>query len=125
VLVVDDDDFMLELVAEQLELIEGVEVVPVSDGWSALAFVDDEVAPPDLLLFDLGLAGLHGTEMMRLLADRGYRGGVMVMSGSPRHMLDAAIDIAHGYGLWIVAAVTKPVDPAQLRAAVEQVQRQE
>ncbi|MFM7684474.1 MAG: response regulator [Actinomycetota bacterium] len=124
VLVVDDDDFMLELVSEQLEQIEGVEVVPVSDGWSALAFVDDEVARPDLMVFDLGLSGLHGTEMMRLLADRGYRGAVLVMSGSPRHMLDAAADIARGYGLHLLDAVSKPVDPAQLRAAVEQVQRQ-
>lgn len=124
VLVVDDDDFMLELVAEQLEQIEFADVVPVSDGWSALAFVDDEIARPDLIVFDLGLTGLHGTEMIRLLADRGYRGGLVVMSGSPGHVLAAAAEIGEGYGLWVVDTVAKPVDPAALRAAVEQVQRQ-
>jgi len=124
VLVVDDDDFMLELVAEQLEQIDGLEVVPVSDGWSALAFVDDAVARPDLIVFDLGLRDIHGTEVMRLLADRKYRGGLVVMSGSSRHVLDAAADIAQGYGLWLVDTVGKPIDPAQLRAAVETVQRQ-
>jgi len=117
VLVVDDDDFMLELVAEQLEQIDGLEVVPVSDGWSALAFVDDAVARPDLIVFDLGLRDIHGTEVMRLLADRKYRGGLVVMSGSSRHVLDAAADIAQGYGLWLVDTVGKPIDPAQLRAA--------
>jgi DNA-binding response OmpR family regulator len=75
-------------------------------------------------VFDLGLRDLHGTEMMRLLADRAYRGGVVVMSGSPQHVLEAAADIAQGYGLWVVDVVAKPVDPAQLRAAVEAVQRQ-
>jgi len=125
VLVVDDDDFMLELVAEQLEQIDGLDVVPVSDGWSALAFVDDVVARPDLIVFDLGLRDIHGTEVMRLLADRQYGGGVVVMSGSPQHVLDAAADIAVGYGLRLVDTIAKPLDPTRLRSAVERVQTQE
>ncbi len=125
VLVLDDDDFMLELVTEQLEQIGGVEVVSVSDAWSALAFVDDEVARPDLLVFDLGLRDLHGTEVMRMLADRHYAGGVVIISGSPQHVLDAAADIAVGYGLRLVDTIAKPLDPTRLRSAVERVQTQE
>ena len=55
VMVVDDDDFMLEVVSELLRQMDVAEVVPVTDGWSALALVADGAVEPDVILLDLTL----------------------------------------------------------------------
>jgi CheY-like chemotaxis protein len=94
VMVVDDDDFMLEVVSELLRQMGVGEVVPVSDGWSALAFVADEVVRPDVVLLDLTLDGMHGTEMLRHLASREFAGALVMMSGSSSALLRSASALA-------------------------------
>ena len=125
VMVIDDDDFMLELVSELLRQMGVAEVVPVTDGWSALALVADGAIEPDVILLDLTLEGMHGTEMLRHLATRKYTGALVMMSGSSGSLLRSASMLATDYGLVSVGEVVKPVDPARLREVLERVaQRQ-
>jgi putative two-component system response regulator len=64
VLIVDDDPTVADLLQEVLRT-EGNEVVVVGDGLEALASV--ALQPPDLILLDLDLPGLHGYEVCRRL----------------------------------------------------------
>jgi CheY-like chemotaxis protein len=121
VMVIDDDDFMLEVVSELLRQMGVGEVIPVSDGWSALAFVDDGAVQPDVMLLDLSLDGMHGTEMLRHLASRNFEGTLVVMSGSSDALLRSASTLAADYGLTTAGEVAKPVDPSRLRAVLERV----
>ena len=64
VLVVDDEPSIRALVAAALQTDE-LQVTGVGDGTSAIASV--EKAAPDLVLVDVGLPGMAGTEVLRRL----------------------------------------------------------
>jgi two-component system, OmpR family, response regulator RegX3 len=64
ILIVEDDDAIAKPLAAGLER-EGFEVTRVSTGEDAL-----EAAPPDLVLLDLRLPGMDGTEVCRRLRAR-------------------------------------------------------
>lgn len=68
VLVVEDEDDIARLIKHTLERRENASVEIVSSGEAALKAVAD--APPDLVILDLNLPVLDGTEVCRLLRSR-------------------------------------------------------
>lgn len=64
ILVVDDDPDVRAIVADMLEL-EGHEVVVAADGASALELFDD--ADPDVLITDVVMPGMRGTELAEIV----------------------------------------------------------
>ncbi|WP_316435073.1 MAG: response regulator [Leptolyngbya sp. IPPAS B-1204] len=64
VLAVDDDDDNLFLLSYALELLD-CEFVGKTSGQSAVAFVKER--QPDLILLDVILPDMHGTELLQLL----------------------------------------------------------
>jgi diguanylate cyclase (GGDEF)-like protein/PAS domain S-box-containing protein len=119
VLVVDDDDFMLEIVDELLRQAGVREVMQASDGSAALAIVDNEITSPDVVLCDVNMAGMDGIELLRHLADREYRGSVIVMSGSGDDLLASVGDLAVMHGLRLSGLLRKPIDLDDLIKALD------
>jgi two-component system response regulator MprA len=66
VLVVDDDRSLRRAVARALEL-EGYEVQVAEDGVEALAFIDDDVTPPDAIVLDILMPNLDGLTACRAI----------------------------------------------------------
>jgi two-component system alkaline phosphatase synthesis response regulator PhoP len=64
ILVVDDEDYIVELVKFNLEK-EGYQVIVANDGRSALDMVHAE--HPDLILLDIMLPNVDGLEVCRIL----------------------------------------------------------
>lgn len=110
VLVVDDDDFMLEIVDELLRQVGVQEVLQASDGSAALTLVDNEITRPDVVMCDVNMAGMDGIELLRHLADREFRGAVIVMSGSGDDLLSSVGDLAVMHGLRLIGLLRKPLD---------------
>jgi CheY-like chemotaxis protein len=113
VLIVDDNAVNLELAAEVLES-EGFVVQRALDAEAALALLAG--ALPDLILMDIGLPGMDGLALTRLLrADARYEYVPIValtsfaMQGDDRKAFDAGCE---GY-------ITKPIDTGRF---AEQVQ---
>ncbi len=109
VLVVDDEPLIRETVAEALEA-DGIRVVTAADGREALVRFRDE--SPDLVLLDLMLPELSGTEVCRIIR----RG-----SGVPIIMLtarDSEVDKIVGLELGADDYVTKPFSLRELQARV-------
>jgi CheY-like chemotaxis protein len=77
-LVVDDDDLMRALVAEMLEM-HGYTAEQATSGASALAQI--AIQPPDLVVLDLWMPGMHGWEVVERLKDQLSPPPVLVMSG--------------------------------------------
>ncbi|MFD8599713.1 response regulator transcription factor [Kitasatospora sp. NPDC059646] len=77
VLVVDDDAAIRRSLSRGLRL-SGFAVAVAADGPEALAAVAD--TPPDVLVLDVGLPGLAGTEVCRALRDRGDDTPVLMLS---------------------------------------------
>ena len=110
ILVVDDDLGVLEVVAYSLRG-EGFEVETVSDGTAALGRAMEE--PFDLVILDLMLPSLSGTEVCRQL--RGERRHVPILMLTAK---DAELDRVVGLELGADDYVTKPFSQAELISRV-------
>lgn len=109
VLVVDDDQFMLELISRALEGL-GIEHVGIAtDGQSALDVLARADGKVDVLLCDLQMPGMDGIEFFRYLAEREYAGGIVIISGEDKRMRKAAGNLAQAHGLQLLGVLGKPV----------------
>ena len=114
ILVVEDEKSLSDPLAYLLRR-EGYEVTVVDNGLSAVQAVEN--SPPDLMLLDLMLPGLSGTEVCREVRSR---------SGLPIIMLtakDSEVDIVVGLELGADDYVTKPYSSRELLARIRAVLR--
>jgi two-component system response regulator RegX3 len=116
ILIVEDEPALSEPLAYLLSR-EGYDTTVVADGVAALTSFDQSGA--DLVLLDLMLPGLSGTEVCRELRQR---------SGVPIIMLtakDSEVDIVVGLELGADDYVTKPYSTRELLARIRAVMRRQ
>ena len=75
-LVVDDEPVIRALVAAGLQT-DDLQVTAVADGLTAIAAVEDSA--PDLVLVDVGLPGMTGTEVLRRLRNNPETASIPVL----------------------------------------------
>lgn len=114
ILVVEDEESYREPLTYQLER-EGYDVVAVASGTEALDAYDAQ--QPDLVLLDLMLPGLSGTEVCRELRVRGNVPVIMLTAK------DGEIDKVVGLELGADDYVTKPYSFRELLARMRAVLR--
>jgi two-component system response regulator RegX3 len=119
VLVVEDEDSISEPLAYMLRK-EGFEVSVADDGLAGLAAFDRDGA--DLVLLDLMLPGLSGTEVCRELRSRPGHGNVPVIMLTAR---DSEVDKVVGLELGADDYVTKPFSHRELVARIRAVLRRQ
>jgi DNA-binding response OmpR family regulator len=110
ILLVDDDPGILEVVSYSLRT-EGFEVETVTEGTAALARAMEH--PYDLVILDLMLPGMSGTEVCRQL--RAERRTVPILMLTAK---DAELDRVLGLELGADDYVTKPFSQAELVSRV-------
>ncbi len=115
VMVVDDDKHILELV--KLSLVhKNFTVLEARDGVEALEKI--RVQKPDLLILDLMMPGLDGTEVCKILRQSPQ------MEDLPIIMLTAktqVVDKIEGFKMGADDYITKPFNPLELEARVDAV----
>ena len=109
-LVVDDDAMVLQTISTIFEF-HGFEVWSCSDSNSALVLL--EQGQPDVMLTDIRMPGMSGTDLLLHLKNAGYRFPVLVMTGYAD--LDAAVNAVKGGAFDFIK---KPYDPEHLVQAV-------
>lgn len=113
-ILVAEDDKVISLQICSLLKKSGYAPTPVFDSMQAL-MVAMRTPPPDLIVLDIGLPGGTGIETLRKLkaSSRTHSIPVVVVSATidPTHA-DEVLDLG------ATAFLSKPVDPAELRAAV-------
>jgi two-component system response regulator RegX3 len=114
VLIVEDEESYRESLSYQLSK-EGFEVATAADGASGLALYDRQGA--DIVLLDLMMPGLSGTEVCRQLRARGNVAIIMVTAR------DSEIDKVVGLELGADDYVTKPFSGRELLARIRAVLR--
>jgi DNA-binding response OmpR family regulator len=63
---------------------------------------------PEMVALDLGMP-VDGIELTRFLANEGYRGPVLIVSGFDRRVLESAFRLGEALGLQMVGPLEKPV----------------
>lgn len=111
VLVADDDDDILQLVAFRLER-AGYRILTASDGEQALQIALDE--HPDLAVLDVMMPRLTGLEVTERLRAQGERMPIVLLTARVQED-----DVARGFEAGADDYIKKPFSPQELRARVQ------
>ncbi|MBM3549134.1 MAG: response regulator [Alphaproteobacteria bacterium] len=117
-LVVEDNDFVRDLVANQLKQIGFGNVATAPDGEAALKIVDE--AAPGLMICDINMEPMGGFELITRLRDRGKTGGekiptIMLSSHAQPEFIDRARQLE------VDAFLVKPVKKDALAERIRTV----
>jgi len=107
VLLLDDDKFMLDVLADMIAGLGPHQVLRETDGRRAL--LELRLRPPELLICDLSMPVMDGIDFLRLAAAQQYRGCVVLLSGVDGAVLKTAARLAEAQGLAILDACAKPL----------------
>jgi len=116
ILVVDDESFMLKLVTRILSKLGGENITTASSGEEALELVESMPRHPDIILTDLNMPGMDGIELIRHIAEKGFKGGIIFFSGEDERVLTTVGDLARAHDLDVLGTLAKPVTPPALEA---------
>ena len=114
VLIVEDNASLARVLTELLKL-EGFRVETSNDGQRALTLFEEQ-GPFDLVLCDVLLPGLRGTDVAETILRDHPRTGVILWSGQPTEALSEEMPQ--------IRVLQKPIDAEQLLAAVADVLNQ-
>src|SRR3989338_9230356 len=119
ILVLDDDQFTLKLLARMLEN-SGYTTVSICDnGRASLESVDRPGAQPDVILLDLNMPEMDGVEFVRHLAEHRYTGSLILFSGEDEQMLRSAEKLVRAHKIPVLGHLRKPVNPEALAGLLE------
>lgn len=113
ILLIDDEVFARKLLTHQLASLGFPNVTPVSGAIEALALIAEGIRF-DIILTDLQMPGMDGVELVRALAQNGYGGGLVLVSGEDERILKTAEQLARAHSLRVLGQLQKPVEPARL-----------
>ena len=117
ILVVEDDDTQRSDLAEMVAMC-GFQVLTATDGRDALAKM--AATPVDVVLSDLMMPRMDGTELLKEMAARGDRTPVIVLTACGG--IDKAISVVHDLkAFWFIE---KPIQPGILRTLLERAREQ-
>lgn len=118
-LVIDDDTFVLKVLAHLLSSM-GLAPVSVSDsGASALGLIDTPGVKPNLILLDLNMPRMDGIEFVRKLVERNYAGSLILVSGEDERMLQMAENLVLAHHIPVLGHLKKPVSLSGLAALID------
>jgi EAL domain-containing protein (putative c-di-GMP-specific phosphodiesterase class I)/ActR/RegA family two-component response regulator len=115
VVLVDDDPFILKVLARQLKSLGIEQVNAFERAEEALGLLESGLDVVDLVLCDLQMPDIDGVQFVRQLARIGYAGGVVLVSGEDERVLQMAQRLARAHKLRVLGTLAKPVRPADLR----------
>src|SRR5579871_2719835 len=121
ILIVDDEHFMLRLLAQMLRGAGVVQVTACENGQHAVAQLGIAGAPIDLILLDVNMPQMDGVQFIRQLAVHQYTGAVALVSGEDRRMLESIERLLEAHQLRSLGCLTKPVNSEELEALLERL----
>ncbi|CAG9931913.1 EAL domain-containing protein [Candidatus Nitrotoga arctica] len=119
ILVLDDESFMLKLLARMLANQGFTSVTLCESGRAALDRVDGVDIRPNLILLDLNMPEMDGIEFVRHLVERNYTGSLILISGEDERMLQTVEKLVQAHKITVLGHIHKPVKPEALSTLLE------
>jgi len=110
----DEPDFRAIVV----DVVRGMGMDPVEVGRPEDFAGTYEAGAPDIVVLDIVMPNIDGLELVDWLADAGYRGRLVLVSGYNPNYARAARTMADLKGIAGVTVLQKPVSLADLRAVL-------
>lgn len=120
ILLLDDEPFTLRLLALMLEQLGCSQVVGCGSGAEALEQVHGPV-PVGVIFLDLNMPQMDGVEFIRKLVTESYSGGLVLVSGEDRRVLDSVEKLAELHHLHVLGVLPKPVSRERLALLISGV----
>jgi EAL domain-containing protein (putative c-di-GMP-specific phosphodiesterase class I)/AmiR/NasT family two-component response regulator len=118
ILLLDDEPFMLKLLARMLLNLGYAAISTCDNGRAALDLWVDPGGPPDLILLDLNMPEMDGVEFVRHLVEHRYSGGLILVSGEDERTLHSVEKLVRAHKISVLGSLTKPVTPALLAVLI-------
>jgi EAL domain-containing protein (putative c-di-GMP-specific phosphodiesterase class I) len=117
-LILDDDPIFLTVTESVLRAFGIVKVTSTTDGNEALGYVSENPARFDLAVIDLNMPKIDGFAFLRAIAEAGFKGRIVIVSGEKKTLLTSAERISERLGLKILGALSKPLKASELKMLV-------
>ena len=104
-LLIDDEPHLAAFVAKAGELCGYAAQIADGDKDFHAQFLSDR---PAVVALDLGMPGSDGVELLRFVAEQGFTGPVLIISGFDRRVLESAFRLGEALGLHMVGPLEKP-----------------
>ncbi len=115
--VAEDHDFQRDLIVKLLRRADAQSVVGVDDGAKALEHINGG-SPVDILVLDLSMPGMDGSELLRRLAACGSPVAVILNSALSVSQMGVVMQQAAACDVRILGVVNKPLTQAALAPLV-------
>jgi EAL domain-containing protein (putative c-di-GMP-specific phosphodiesterase class I)/FixJ family two-component response regulator len=119
VLVLDDEPFMLKVLAHLLARKGFQDVATCDSGVTALELVDTPSKTPQLIFCDINMPGMDGVEFVRRLVEHSYAGSLVLVSGEDDRTLQSMRRLVQAHHIEVLGCLQKPVSPASLEVMME------
>ena len=120
ILIVDDDEVLLQMLAEQLQLHEEFTTVCITSGSESLERTKGDYF--DIIILDVGLPNMDGREVCRLMRRAGVKSPIIMLTGADTDA-DTILGLDSGANDYITKPFRLGVLLARLRAHLRQHER--
>ena len=117
-LLIDDEPALAEFLADAARETGFDPIVTSNDAEFREQFL---AISPEMVALDLGMPGMDGVELLRFLAEQGYRSPVLIVSGFDRRVLESAFRLGEALGLTMAGPIEKPVRLEDLENVLNQL----
>lgn len=111
ILLVDDDPILVAVATDVLARLGYKQIKAANDGYAALELMAASEAQFDIIICDLNMPGMDGLEFMRHVDNNKFDGGIILLSGEDKRILETAMNLARSRNLNVLGALEKPIRP--------------
>ena len=117
-LLIDDEPALATFVAKAADLCGFAPVIAEQDQQFRDSFMENR---PQMVVLDLGMPGMDGVQLLRFMADEGFKDPVLIISGFDRRVLESAYRLGEALGLQMVGPLEKPARLEELEEILTKV----